>query len=385
MKKQETKREMLVLTQGDLDVTLESKVNVPLEFVYKAHSDPLLIPKWWGPAKYETTVEEMDFRPGGKWRYVQRDSSGKTHVFFGEYREIEPLKKITWTFRYEPYPDVSVETVEFIALNKDQTKIQTRSTYPSKETRDAVLKSGMESGYRESLDRLEKINFMEINHKKISKKTSIKSKKVTTKKDTNNVKIILNMTMTLDGFIAGPNNELDWMANASNQDPEEIKDNLENLRTYDSGIMGYPTVQGMVYYWKQVEIDPKSSNTERDIAKIVNNYHVYALSTKEEPLPSENTEIFIVKNDKDIIEAVKNIKTKEKRNIGIAGGIRTAQTLSRLGLIDEYLLTIYPVAIGSGKPLFTDKINLELLSSKTYKNGIMRCKYRPITNRKNNS
>ena len=147
--------------------------------------------------------------------------------------------------------------------------------------------------------------------------------------------------------------------------------------------MGFQSVLVWVYNCKHVEIDHISSFTDRDIAKIVNNNHVYALSTKEEPLPSENTEIFIVKNDKDIIEAVKNIKTKEKRNIGIAGGIRTAQTLSRLGLIDEYLLTIYPVAIGSGKPLFTDKINLELLSSKTYKNGIMRCKYRPLTNRKN--
>ena len=162
MIKNETKRDLVVLTTGELDIQLESIVNVPLEFVYRAHSDPLLIPKWWGPAKYETTVEEMDFRAGGKWRYVQK-GDGQTHVFFGEYREIIPLQKITWTFRYEPHPDISVETVEFIEINEKQTKLRVRSTYPSKETRDAVLQSGMESGYRESLDRLEKIDFSEIN------------------------------------------------------------------------------------------------------------------------------------------------------------------------------------------------------------------------------
>lgn len=161
LKNQNQKREMTLIISGELEVSLESIVNVPLEFVYKAHSDPLLIPKWWGPAKYETTVEAMDFRVGGKWKFVQNDSEGHKHVFFGEYREIVPLKKITWTFRYEPYPDVSVETVEFIKVNEKQTQLRTRSTYPSKETRDAVLQSGMESGYRESLDRLEKIDFKE--------------------------------------------------------------------------------------------------------------------------------------------------------------------------------------------------------------------------------
>lgn len=159
MSQKTSRRETIVVATGELDIEIESIVNVPREYVYKAHTDPLLIPKWWGPEKYETTVEKMDFRKGGKWRYVQRSAEGKVHVFFGEYREIVPLEKITWTFRYEPYPDVSVETVEFIALNEKQTKLRVRSRYPSKETRDAVLKSGMESGYKESLDRLEKIDF----------------------------------------------------------------------------------------------------------------------------------------------------------------------------------------------------------------------------------
>lgn len=158
----QSNRELIIVSTSDVDIQLESIVNVPLKFVFQAHTDPKLIPYWWGPAKYTTTVEEMDVRPGGKWRYIQQDTKGNRHVFFGEYKEIVPLKKITWTFRYEPYPDISVETVEFFEINEKQTKIRVRSTYPSKEVRDAVLQSGMESGYKESLDRLEKIDFSKI-------------------------------------------------------------------------------------------------------------------------------------------------------------------------------------------------------------------------------
>ncbi len=161
------KREMIIVASGDLEIEIESIVNVPIEYVYKAHTSAELIPKWWGPAKYETTVEEMDVTPGGKWRYVQKDKDGNVHVFFGEFLDIQPFEKIVWTFRYEPYPDVAEETINFIKLNENQTKIKIRSVFPSKESRDGKLQSGMETGYSESLDRLEKINFNYFNPQKI--------------------------------------------------------------------------------------------------------------------------------------------------------------------------------------------------------------------------
>lgn len=204
-------------------------------------------------------------------------------------------------------------------------------------------------------------------------------KKATKKKPSSEEsKIVLMMTMTLDGYLAGTKNELDWMGSALYSDPEEIKDNLDILKTFEKGIIGYPALAGMVPYWKHVEEDPKASENEKAIAKIVNNYHAYAFSKKEETAPTEKAEIIIVKNDADIIEAVKSIKAKNSKNMGVAGGVRTAQTLSKLNLIDEYILTIYPVVIGSGKPLFVAKTNLELLSSKNYQNGIIRSRYRPV-------
>ena len=183
------------------------------------------------------------------------------------------------------------------------------------------------------------------------------------------------MTMTLDGYVAGPNNELDWMTKTLMTDSEEVQDNLEHLKSFNTGIMGYPTFVGMNAYWKLIAQDPKSSDNERNIANIITEYYAYVLSNKDESLSTENSELILYKDDSDIVNAVKTIKKRVGNRIGIAGGVRTAQTLSKLGLIDEYLLTIHPVVIGSGKPLFITKTNLNLDELKTYKNGIIRSRY----------
>lgn len=84
-----------------------------------------------------------------------------------------------------------------------------------------------------------------------------------------------------------------------------------------------------------------------------------------------------MKSDKDLVEAVTKFKQQPGKDLGIPGGIRTAQTFVRLGLLDEYVLMVHPAAIGNGKRVFADRINLELVSAKTYKSGVMRVCYRP--------
>jgi dihydrofolate reductase len=64
-------------------------------------------------------------------------------------------------------------------------------------------------------------------------------------------------------------------------------------------------------------------------------------------------------------------------DLGVPGGVRTAQRFARLGLIDEYVLHGHPVAIGDGKPLFTQQTNLELVSARTHDSGVMQLRYRP--------
>ena len=188
-------------------------------------------------------------------------------------------------------------------------------------------------------------------------------------------KVFLYMTMTCDGFFSGPNGELDWMSQTPDQ---ELNDDIVALfQGFDSGFIGYPTASGMIPYWLNVAKNPSASEAERAIAQAVNTLHPLILSNKEEKLEWENSELLVVKSDQDLVEAVKKMKRQPGKNLGVPGGIRTAQTFVRLGLIDEYILMVHPVAIGNGKGVFTNRVNLELISAKTYTSGVMRVCYRP--------
>lgn len=188
-------------------------------------------------------------------------------------------------------------------------------------------------------------------------------------------KVFLSMTMTLDGFFARPHGELDWMSQTPDQ---ELNDDIVAFfQGVDDGFIGYPTASGIIPYWLSVAQNPAASKEERAIAQAVNKLHSFIISRQEEKLEWKNTELLVVKSDHDLVEAVKKIKQQPGKDLGVPGGIRTAQTFVRLGLIDEYVLTVHPVTIGNGQRVFTDRTNLELVSSKTYPSGVMRLCYRP--------
>ena len=189
--------------------------------------------------------------------------------------------------------------------------------------------------------------------------------------------LFLYMTMTFDGFIAGPNNELDWMGTAAEEDPELNKAIVDLISRADTGIMGYPTASELIPYWSSVARNPSAPKGEHDLADAINKIHGIAISDKEEKFDLSNAELLVVKDDNELVQAVTKLKKQPGKSLWIPGGVRTAQTFARLGLIDEYDLRVHPVAIGNGKRLFTSKVNLELVSTKTYKSGIMHVCYRP--------
>ena len=188
-------------------------------------------------------------------------------------------------------------------------------------------------------------------------------------------KVFLYMTMTCDGFFSGPNGELDWMGQIPDQ--ELIDDIVALLKSADAGFMGYPTASGMIPYWMNAAKNPSTSKGELAIADVVNSMHSIIISNREEKLEWENSELLLIKDDYDLVEAVAKFKRQPGKNLGVPGGIRTAQTFVRLGLIDEYILMVHPVAIGNGQRVFTGRVNLELVSAKTYPSGVMRVCYRP--------
>jgi dihydrofolate reductase len=188
-------------------------------------------------------------------------------------------------------------------------------------------------------------------------------------------KLVLSMTMSLDGFFSGPGGELDWMAQAP--DPEFSRDNVSFFDRFDRGFIGYPTASGMLPYWLNVAGNPQAAADERALAEAVNRQHPFLVSDRDEPVPWQNAELLVVHHDEQLAEAVRREKEKPGKDLGVPGGIRTAQTFVRLGLVDEYVLTVHPVALGSGKRIFTGKTGLELIDAKTYRSGVIRARYRP--------
>jgi dihydrofolate reductase len=187
--------------------------------------------------------------------------------------------------------------------------------------------------------------------------------------------VFLYMTMSLDGFVAGPDGELDWMT--STQDPELTADIVTLLRSADAGFIGYPTAVGMIQYWADAARNPSASPAERDIADAVNRMHAYVVSRKEEHLTAANAELLLARDDAQLVAAVKTIKNQASNDLGVPGGVRTAQTFARLGLIDEYVFLVHPIAIGAGQRVFPQRTQLSLTSTKSYTSGIVRLNYLP--------
>jgi dihydrofolate reductase len=133
----------------------------------------------------------------------------------------------------------------------------------------------------------------------------------------------------------------------------------------------------MIPYWLAVAQNPAASAQERAIARAVNRLHPCVLSRKTETLAWEQSELLVVTNDDDLRAAVTKIRQQPGKDLGVPGGIRTAQTFVRLGLIDEYVLTVQPVVLGQGQSIFTSRVPLELLRSKAYRSGVLRVWYRP--------
>jgi dihydrofolate reductase len=188
-------------------------------------------------------------------------------------------------------------------------------------------------------------------------------------------KLVLTMTMSLDGFFSGPGGELDWMTQAP--DPEFSRDNVSFFDRFDRGFIGYPTASGMLPFWLNMASDPQAPADQRALAQAVNRLRPFLISHRDEPVPWPNAELLVVHDDQQLADAVRKQKAKPGKDLGVPGGIRTAQTLVRLGLVDEYVLTVHPVALGAGKRVFTSKTGLELTGAKTYRSGVIRATYRP--------
>lgn len=186
-------------------------------------------------------------------------------------------------------------------------------------------------------------------------------------------KVVLFMHLSLDGFAAGPNGELEWIPYTD--EAQEYADEVVN--TVGTSIYGRVTYEGMESYWPTVPTNPSSSKAERDHANWYINIEKVVISKSLEKIESNNT--MLIKEN--IAEEIAKLKQQPGKDLVIFGSPSIARTFIELDLIDEYQLTISPVVLGSGIQLFQDnkkKINLKLLSTRTLQSGLFGLHYQAV-------
>ena len=134
--------ETVVTTPNELEIRVERVFEAPRTHVYSVWTNPELIPEWWGDG---TVVEEMDVRPGGRWRF----NTGYG-VVEGEFREVEPPERLVQTFQNH------LQTLEFEDLG-EQTKLTQTMTFATTEERDTTMQYGVEEGAKNGFARIDAV------------------------------------------------------------------------------------------------------------------------------------------------------------------------------------------------------------------------------------
>src|SRR5712671_5548402 len=145
--------------QSDREIVMARDFDAPRDLVYDAYTKPELLKRWLGVFRgWTMRVCEMDVRPGGSYRWVWRNPDGSQMTVRGVFREVVPNERLVATERFDDawYPGEGLNTTTFVEKGGRTTLTQTLR-YESREARDAVLKSPMETGVAASFDNLERI------------------------------------------------------------------------------------------------------------------------------------------------------------------------------------------------------------------------------------
>jgi len=188
-------------------------------------------------------------------------------------------------------------------------------------------------------------------------------------------KIIASTRVTLDGFIAGPRGEMDWMEEFLDEALANYESELQKM--VDTTLFGRVTYEGFESYWPKIPEGPASPQGMVEYAHQLNAMRKIVFSRTLSRVEWNNSTLV-----KEIVpEEIIKMKQEPGRDMVIYGSASIVQTLTNLGLIDQYQLLVFPVVLGSGKPLFQDilhKVKLSLVSTKRHPSGVVELTYQPI-------
>jgi dihydrofolate reductase len=181
-------------------------------------------------------------------------------------------------------------------------------------------------------------------------------------------KIIVSNYVTIDGFFAGPNGELDWFV----WDDEMAKFSTDQLNTMDAILLGRVTYQLFADYWPT----PTAYKENPNIAPMMNDLPKIVFSRTLDNAEWTNTRLV----KENIAEEISKLKQQPGKNMVIFGSGSIVSAFAQSGLIDDYRIFVNPIVLGSGKSLFkglNERLKLKLLSTKTFQCGVVLLQYEP--------
>lgn len=176
-------------------------------------------------------------------------------------------------------------------------------------------------------------------------------------------KVILDLAVTLDGFIEGPNGEIDWCIMDSEMQFADFLSSIDIV------------LYGRKSYELSKEYMPEDEEV-KEMLKLIDSKKKYVFSRKGNILDDK---VKVINNN--ILEEVNNLKKEQGKDIWLYGGGEIITIFINLNLVDEYRLSVHPVVLGDGKPLFDnikDRINLKLINTKSFSSGVVQLFYEAI-------
>ncbi len=185
-------------------------------------------------------------------------------------------------------------------------------------------------------------------------------------------KIIYYNLVSLDGFFAGPNGEIDW----HRVDEEFNQYAIEFLNSVDTIIFGRITYQLFENFWPAAAKDPTTSKSDRVIANQINDLSKLVFSKTLAQVSWQNSHLFRQVAPDEIVK----MKGQPGKDMVIFGSANLAQSFIKPGLVDEYRIMVNPIVLGNGMPLFQNlqnRIELSFIRSHTFKTGVIVLTYQP--------
>src|SRR5436190_13316582 len=144
---------------GKQELFITREFEAPREMVFESFTDPADLVEWLLHSNLEMKIDYMDYRPGGRYRFLLPGPGGKPVGLFGVVHEVLPPERLIRTFEYEGLPErghVALEKVVFEALPDDRSKVTIQYVCESVQIRDGLVMSGMEQAFTGSFDKLDK-------------------------------------------------------------------------------------------------------------------------------------------------------------------------------------------------------------------------------------